>query len=38
MLEFLSKLRSEYATVDDYIAGSGVNAQTTDMIRARYLI
>ena len=38
MLEFLSKLRSEHGTVDDYIAGAGVNAQTTEMIRARYLL
>ena len=39
MLEFLSKLRSGSATVDDYIAGAGVKAETTKMIRApRYLI
>jgi protein-tyrosine phosphatase len=38
MLEFLSKLRSEYGTIDDYIAGAGVEAQTTDLIRARYLV
>jgi hypothetical protein len=38
MLEFLSKLRAEYGTIDDYIAGAGVDAQSTQTIRARYLV
>ena len=38
MLEFLSKLRAEYGTLDDYISSAGVEANTTEIIRARYRI
>jgi hypothetical protein len=38
MVEFLSKLRAEFGTVDDYLADAGVDARTTHALRARYLV